>query len=299
MKKIGAAFENFVFRPFDFNGRATLLEYWLIMPLVWGLIIFLAHGDLTEMWAMLLERKVPPLNPLYWDALLVFLLTFIPRMSLTVRRLHDSGKSGKWAKLPFIALFSGFILVLGLLSAMATSNVMAGGSQESGLGMAAIVMAIVYGSAESAWDVIFGAAAVANAMGWDAIFAVLAELTTPAQEINVSQGLANVANGVQNSPMEGGTMMIIMVLLITTPFVTAMLHLFFMISPTKPDHDLDSALPIAGASLRKQGEVSENPFAGYKYLYAKTPEQEAANKVAAQEEIKSLYQQRVLGRQPT
>ena len=57
-------------------------------------------------------------------------------------------------------------------------------------------------------------------------------------------------------------------------------------------------MKVSGASLRKIGETSDNPFAGYKYLYERSPEQEAAKKEADKEAIRSLYQQRVLGRQP-
>ena len=268
------------------------------MPLVWALILFLTWGDLVEMWGMLLQRDVPPINPLYWDGLVVFLITIIPRMSLTVRRLHDSGKSGKWLKLPFITVTSGFFLVLGIFSAMVTSN-FAGGAVSEEFSIMVLLTALAFSTMENAWDAIFGTVAVLNAMGWESIIALLSEWSTPAQPIDVSRGLNNVSNSLQNAPMEGGSILVVAILMIATPFVTAFLHIFFMISPTKPDHDLDSSAPIAGASLRQKGEISDNPFAGYKYLYDKSPEQEAAHKAAAKQEIKSLYQQRVLGQQQT
>lgn len=297
MKKIGSAFENFAFKAFDFSGRATLLEYWLLMPLVWALILFLTSGDLTEMWDFLLRREIPPLNPLYWDGLVVFLLTLIPRMSLTMRRLHDSGKSGKWAKLPFVTVTSGIVLVLGIFSAMATTNAM-GGNTSMDLTVIAIFMAIIVGSLDSAWDAIFVTAQAANALGWDAFIALLAEMFAPAQQVNIAQGAANVGDSLRRDPgAEGGAVLVMAIALIATPFVSGFLHVFFMISPSKPDHELDSAAPLAGASLRQKGEVSDDPFAGYRYLYAKTPDQEAAQKDAAKQEINSLYQQRVLGQQ--
>ena len=301
MKKISSAFENFAFKAFDFSGRATLLEYWMVMPLLWVFIIFLAHGDIMEIWATLLERKVPSLNPLYWDSLVVFALTMIPRFSLTVRRLHDSGKRGRWATLPVTALFYGFMLILGLMSALATSSVV--GNEQAFSGMMAFGaifaagIAIILGTSESAWTGAFDLVAAANAMGWDVIIAFLAELTAPAQHINLSEGLSNIATDNQRDPsgIIGG--LSILMVFVALPFVAAFLHVFFMISPTKPDHDLESALPISGASLRKIGKTSGNPFEGYKYLTSKTPAQVAADKIAAKEEIKSLYRQRVLGSQ--
>lgn len=296
MKKIGSAFENFAFKAFDFSGRATLLEYWLLIPLIWALILFLAWGDAVEIWGFLLQRQVPPLNPLYWDSFVVFFITLIPRISLTVRRLHDSGKSGKWVKLPGIAVMSSVVLTVGIFSAMASSDAM-GSTAGNGLSMIAILMAVAFGAADSAWNVIFATAAAANALGWDAIIALLSEMTTPAEQLDVRQGVSNFAGNFKDAPAEGGSILLIGLVMLATPFVAAFLHIFFMISPTKPDHELDSSTPIAGASLRQKGDISDNPFAGYKYLYDKSPEQEAAHKEAAKREIKSLYQQRVLGQQ--
>lgn len=296
MKQIGQAFENFAFKAFDFNGRASLLEYWVVMPTIWAVIIFLAVGDAQEFWGMLLARQVPPLNPLYWDAILVFLLTLIPRLSLTVRRLHDCGKSGKWAKLPYVCLISSFWLVLGFGSAVLTSNI--GSHNEQTMAALSLFAIFAFSSFESAWDAIFGVAAVMNAMGLDAIIAVLAEVFAPAENINVNRGFNNAVDGLQSKPVEGATLAALFIVLVATPFVTAMLHLFFMISPPVPEDERLGAMKMTGASLRRKGEVSANPFEGYKYLYERSPEQEAADKEAAKEEIRSLYQQRVLGQQP-
>ncbi len=288
MKKIGSAFENFAFKAFDFSGRATLLEYWLLLPLIWALIIFLAYGDAVEFWHMLLRREVPPLNPLYWDSIVVFFLTIIPRLSLTVRRLHDSGKSGKWAKLPFLTIGFGIYLVVGLAFALAAMN-----DTAQGLGMMVLV-ASLFGSgldlsAEDLWNGLFLAATAINAVGFDVIFQAISSMLPDTG--NVSG--AALAEGASRDP----TLVLMVLIHIGLPFITFFLHVFFMISPTKPDHEIGSATPMTGASLRRKGEVSDNPFAGYKYLYAKSPEQEAAHKEAAKAEIKSLYQQRVLGQQ--
>lgn len=296
MKKIGAAFENFAFKTFDLSGRATPLEYWVVMPTIWAIIAFLLYGDAVEFWGMLLAKQVPTLNPLYWDGILVFLLTFIPRFSLTVRRLHDSGKSGKWVKLPFVTVSSSFYLLLASIAAMASMATMNDDFVGS-IGVIGVIMAVAFGSVDSAWDAIFAGAAMLNALGWDAIWALLSEMTSSAPKVSMSQGIEAMSDGLQSDPVTSSAIMLMMLILIATPFVTASLHLFFMISPTKPDHDLDLAGPISGASLRKKGDVSDNPFAGYKHLYEKTPEQKAAAAAHAKQEIKTLYQQRVLGSQ--
>jgi uncharacterized membrane protein YhaH (DUF805 family) len=122
MKTFLSYFEKFAFRYFNFWDRASRGEYWCVMPVIWGLIIFAFLGDLREIWGFLSLRQVPPLTPLYYESIMLFALTFIPRLSLTMRRLHDSGRSGKWAFLPFVATKSSIYLVLGMSTAMVTSN---------------------------------------------------------------------------------------------------------------------------------------------------------------------------------
>ncbi|MGJ8615313.1 MAG: DUF805 domain-containing protein [Sulfitobacter sp.] len=289
MKTFFSYFENFAFKALKFDDRASPLEYWCVMPVIWLLIIAMIPGDARTFWNFLLSREIPPLNPFYYESFMLFVVTLIPRLSLTVRRLHDSGKSGKWAKLPYISVVSGIYLSLGVLSAMASM----GGGLGNSMTVFAIGISMVMGNAESAWSAIFASAAVLNAMGWDAIIAILSELSGPAQKIDIQQGIQAASRGAKTEP----SLMLVMLIMVALPFVTAMLHLFFMISPSKPDYDRAGSAPMTMASLRQKGETSANPFAGYKYLYERSAEQDAAHKAAAKDEIKSLYQQRVLGLQ--
>ncbi len=293
--KIFSYFENFAFKAFKFDDRASPLEYWCVMPVIWVLIIAMIPGDARAFWDFLLARQIPPLNPFYYESFTLFVVTIIPRLSLTVRRLHDSGKSGKWAKLPYVTVVSSFYLLIAGFAAMASMSSDTNGS----LGMMGLVMALVFDSVDTVWPMIFAAAAMLNALGWDAIWAVLSEMTSAPIATEFGQRAGRITQGFQDDPTNSGAVIVVTMILITAPFVTSMLHIFFMISPSKPDHELYGGAPISGASLRQQGEVSKNPFAGYKYLYEKSPDQDAAHKEAAKQEIRSLYQQRVLGQANT
>jgi len=84
-------------RYFDFSGRSTRAEYWW-----WTLFIFTVS---------LVTVDMPGLY------LLFFLVTFIPSLSVGVRRLHDINKSGWWLLLillswliiPIIVLFVWYV----------------------------------------------------------------------------------------------------------------------------------------------------------------------------------------------
>tara|TARA_R110002110_G_scaffold88326_2_gene229997 strand:- start:13870 stop:14772 length:903 start_codon:yes stop_codon:yes gene_type:complete len=295
MKKFFSFFENFAFKAMKFDDRATPLEYWCVMPVIWVLIIAMIPGDAREFWNFLLARQVPPLNPFFYESLMLFLITFVPRLSLTVRRLHDSGKSGKWAKLPFVAVSSGLILTIGLGSAILTSNIGNGGSDGMGA-MAAVGVGIAFGAPndDSIWGSVFSVAAILNAIGWDAIWGLFAEMQTKLPKPDVAGGISSIAADMQKDPALTSTMLLVMVIMIATPFVAIMLHFFFMISPSELDEN------SFGAGKRKhktlvEGPKSANPFAGYKYLYARSPEQEAQLRISQKQEIQSLYRSRVLG----
>lgn len=81
---LGYFFSHYV----DFNGRARRQEFWLME--VWNLIFGL----------------IPFVNILY------FLVTFLPGLALTVRRLHDTGKSGFWILLAIIPIIGWIILLV-------------------------------------------------------------------------------------------------------------------------------------------------------------------------------------------
>ncbi|MGJ5618218.1 hypothetical protein ACEWL3_002995 [Sulfitobacter sp. MF3-043] len=112
---------------------------------------------------------------------------------------------------------------------------------------------------------------------------------------DVAGGISNIAKDMQKDPALTSTRLLVMVAMIATPFVAVKLHFFFMISPSELDEN------SFGAGKRKhktlvEGPKSANPFAGYKYLYERSPEQEAQLRINQKEEIRSLYQTRVLAK---
>lgn len=94
----------------DFSGRARRKEFWLF-TLVHLIIIFLivflvffASGDVYE--------DTEP-NYILITILGLYLLgTIIPTIAVTVRRLHDIGKSGAWYFINFIPYIGSFWLLI-------------------------------------------------------------------------------------------------------------------------------------------------------------------------------------------
>lgn len=92
----------------DFNGRARRKEYWMFT-----LINMLIYGGLY-----VLAFAVGGSNPESGIAMLLFgilglygLGILIPSLAVTVRRLHDTGRSGWWILINFVP-FVGVIVLL-------------------------------------------------------------------------------------------------------------------------------------------------------------------------------------------
>ena len=92
-------------RYFEFSGRTSRSQYWLyqlvVVAMVVGLVAYEYHTT----------RRLPDEDHL--SPLMIFLSVFhaIPGITVTVRRLHDVGKSGWWYLLSFVPFGSLFVLV--------------------------------------------------------------------------------------------------------------------------------------------------------------------------------------------
>lgn len=95
----GEASKRFFTKAFDFQGRATRSEYWFAV-----LMLLLAIFALFS----LIDALGEPGLALFG---LFSLVIIIPFLSLVVRRLHDTDKSGFWL-LIYIVPFGGFILLV-------------------------------------------------------------------------------------------------------------------------------------------------------------------------------------------
>ncbi|EFA4386331.1 DUF805 domain-containing protein [Escherichia coli] len=83
-----------------FSGRARRLEFWMfaLINAIIGIIL-----DIIQLWA---EFPYPYLSALYGLAVL------LPAIAVSVRRLHDTDRSGWWLLLAFIPVIGPIILLV-------------------------------------------------------------------------------------------------------------------------------------------------------------------------------------------
>lgn len=89
----------------EFNGRASRQEYWFFMLFNILISAFFATIDFFG-GTFNVEAGVGLLSGLYSLAVL------IPGISVTVRRLHDTDRSGWWLLIPLIPIIGGIVLFI-------------------------------------------------------------------------------------------------------------------------------------------------------------------------------------------
>lgn len=93
-------------KSFKFSGRASRSEYWNFY--LFQVILVLIPSIFPE----LLNKDIEKENILFYLIGLIILLLIPPYISVLVRRLHDTNRSGWWALIQFIPLLGALIIII-------------------------------------------------------------------------------------------------------------------------------------------------------------------------------------------
>ena len=99
---MGSYFDGML-RYFEFSGRSTRMQYWMFFLIHFVLLVLAIVADYQ------LGGFAQPKSPQLPLTLFVIFVHVIPGITVSVRRLHDIGKSGAWYLLNFVP-FGGVIL---------------------------------------------------------------------------------------------------------------------------------------------------------------------------------------------
>lgn len=115
-------------RYFEFSGRSRRMEYWmfaLLMTVVYGVgLALMFAGGFDAMYMVSMSGAVPfsPEPVFFVGAAIVGLfglVSFIPAIAVTVRRLHDRDLSGWWylgvivaSMIPFVGWIASIALLV-------------------------------------------------------------------------------------------------------------------------------------------------------------------------------------------
>jgi uncharacterized membrane protein YhaH (DUF805 family) len=93
-------------RYFDFQGRASRREYWMFY------LLFVIVTVVTTVLVGVLGRDNPISMVVYSLFGLFILGSLIPSVAVTVRRLHDTNRSGWWLLISFLPFIGGLVLLV-------------------------------------------------------------------------------------------------------------------------------------------------------------------------------------------
>jgi uncharacterized membrane protein YhaH (DUF805 family) len=91
-------------RATDFSGRSRRKEYWYFQLFNAITVLFLA------LFAIAFSDQGKPAMVPFYLIFIYCLVLFVPALAITIRRLHDIGKSGWWYFISFIPIVGGIIL---------------------------------------------------------------------------------------------------------------------------------------------------------------------------------------------
>ncbi|XOF33889.1 MAG: DUF805 domain-containing protein [Candidatus Electrothrix sp. YB6] len=87
-----------------FSGRARRKEYWYFA--LFNIIISIALGVIDVFIGMSMETSVGLLGGIY------ILAVFLPSLAVSVRRLHDTSRSGWWLLIGLVPLIGAIVLLI-------------------------------------------------------------------------------------------------------------------------------------------------------------------------------------------
>lgn len=108
-----------------FKGRARRTEFWMftlfytIILFVFGLLSGLTEPEpYYSEFTYMRETAGPSLLSAFFSTLatIFFIGTFLPTLAVSVRRLHDTGKTGWWVLINLIPYIGGIVLLVFLVS---------------------------------------------------------------------------------------------------------------------------------------------------------------------------------------
>ena len=101
---LGQAFASFWKNYVNFSGRARRAEYWKAVLSLVLLVIPLSVLDVFLFPDLVLENGLGPASSLFTLAVI------LPAISMSVRRLHDTSRSGWWYLVTFLPLVGSIVL---------------------------------------------------------------------------------------------------------------------------------------------------------------------------------------------
>jgi uncharacterized membrane protein YhaH (DUF805 family) len=101
VQSVSTALSNYV----NFSGRSARSEYWYFVLFLFVVSIVASLIDLAMGFVDAGSAGIGPLSIIFT------LATILPGLSVSVRRLHDNGRSGWWVLISFVPIIGVIVLI--------------------------------------------------------------------------------------------------------------------------------------------------------------------------------------------
>lgn len=98
-----------------FSGRATRTQYWMFFLIHIIVVVLLVAGSIGVSGAGAYDGTGSPSDPFSIIYMIYSFAVFVPSLAVTVRRLHDTGRSGFWYFVGFIPFLGGLVVLFFML----------------------------------------------------------------------------------------------------------------------------------------------------------------------------------------
>jgi len=267
-------FLKFITRVFDFKGRSSRPEYWSVMPVLWVVMLIALWGDILKIEQVLLQRQIPSLNPFHYTSILIFFVTLVPRLSLNIRRLHDSGRSCIFVIVPVFVMFSVLALVSGMTGAMMNSSLTGISDGPDDPANVIYPIRLYLSSPPLYWAEVFEIAKVFDATGITTISNLVEEILAQNGRVDIRRENTDLSIGIFGSFTHTFAMILIYAVLLLTPVSSMLTHMVFGVIGSNPKANRYGLAP--NAAISDQSGLKDPPLSKREI------------------EINALYQKRIL-----
>lgn len=129
-----AALEAYFLNAFNFSGRASRSEFWWAVIAMFGITLIAMVIDAVTVWQSYKTTGTVPLGFTSYLTPVVVLLKLVPNLSVSVRRIHDTGRSARYLYIAWVPVV-GWMIRLILLLLPGDEDANAWGAPRAPMGM--------------------------------------------------------------------------------------------------------------------------------------------------------------------
>jgi len=253
--------------------------------------------DLALVYASLLAREVPPLNPFYYVSVTLFVITFIPRLSFDMRRLHDSNWCGVWAVVPLLGMVAALVLLSALAGSMMNSSLTGSINRPDDPAHILYPVLLVLTAPALFWEEMFTIAKVFAATDIHTPANLMVEIFPQNGAVDIRRSNSDLSVGIVGNAAHTYVLALVSAGLVAAPVLAIAAHAMLNAMSSFAADSRYGPATMSALECKRVTDKRHNVFAGYRYLYQHTADEKSQTRNKDAAHVQALYRRWVLERQ--